>query len=69
MPPPAGRAAILEHLNPNTVRPSVNLLEQVLALRGALPSGNLANCENWHEESPSDWPSNWRIGFGRPCPG
>ena len=32
-----GRAAVLEHLNPNTVRPSVGLLEQVLALRGALP--------------------------------
>jgi hypothetical protein len=37
----AGRAAILEHLNPNTVRPSVNLLEQVLALRGALPEREL----------------------------
>ena len=32
-----GRAAVLEHLNPDTVRPSVGLLEQVLALRGALP--------------------------------
>jgi uncharacterized protein with von Willebrand factor type A (vWA) domain len=37
----AGRAAVLEHLNPNTVRPSVNLLEQVLALRGALPEAEL----------------------------
>jgi hypothetical protein len=37
----AGRAAVLEHLNPNTVRPSVNLLEQVLALRGALPEREL----------------------------
>ena len=37
----AGRAAILEHLNPNTVRPSVNLLEQILALRGALPEREL----------------------------
>jgi hypothetical protein len=36
-----GRAAILEHLNPNTVRPSVSLLEQVLALRGALPEREL----------------------------
>ncbi len=36
-----GRTAILEHLNPNTVRPSVNLLEQVLALRGALPEREL----------------------------
>jgi hypothetical protein len=36
-----GRAAILEHLNPNTVRPSVHLLEQVLALRGALPEREL----------------------------
>jgi hypothetical protein len=37
-----GRAAVLEHLNPNTVRPSVSLLEQVLALRGALPERELA---------------------------
>ncbi len=37
----AGRAAVLEHLNPNTVRPSVNLLEQILALRGALPEREL----------------------------
>ncbi len=35
-----GRAVVLEHLNPNTVRPSVNLLEQVLALRGRFPNGN-----------------------------
>jgi hypothetical protein len=37
-----GRAAVLEHLNPDTVRPSVDLLEQVLALRGALPERELA---------------------------
>jgi hypothetical protein len=37
-----GRAAVLEHLNPDTVRPSVALLEQVLALRGALPERDLA---------------------------
>ena len=37
-----GRAAVLEHLNPDTVRPSINLLEQVLALRGALPEGKLS---------------------------
>ncbi len=37
-----GRAAVLEHLNPNTVTPSVDLLEQVLALRGALPERDLA---------------------------
>jgi Family of unknown function (DUF5682)/VWA domain containing CoxE-like protein len=37
-----GRAAILEHLNPSTVRPSVNLLEQILSLRGALPERELA---------------------------
>ncbi|HEY7428418.1 MAG TPA: DUF5682 family protein [Gemmataceae bacterium] len=36
-----GRAAVLEHLNPNTVRPSVSLLEQVLSLRGALPEREL----------------------------
>lgn len=36
-----GRAAVLDHLNPNTVRPSVSLLEQVLALRGALPEREL----------------------------
>ena len=36
-----GRAAILEFLNPNTVRPSVKLLEQVLALRGGLPEREL----------------------------
>jgi Mg-chelatase subunit ChlD len=39
----AGRAAVLEHLNPEAVRPSVNLLEQVLALRGALPERELAH--------------------------
>jgi hypothetical protein len=38
-----GRAAVLEHLNPDTVRPSVNLLEQVLSLRGALPERELAH--------------------------
>jgi hypothetical protein len=32
-----GRAAVLEHLNPETVRPSIALLEMVLSLRGALP--------------------------------
>jgi hypothetical protein len=37
-----GRAAILEHLDPGTVRPSVALLEQVLSLRGALPERELA---------------------------
>jgi hypothetical protein len=37
----AGRSAVLEHLNPETVRPSVSLLEQVLALRGALPERQL----------------------------
>ena len=36
-----GRSAILEHLDPNTVRPSVALLEQVLSLRGAFPEGEL----------------------------
>ncbi|MHB1557838.1 MAG: DUF5682 family protein, partial [Isosphaeraceae bacterium] len=36
-----GRAAILEHLDPSTVRPSVTLLEQVLSLRGALPERQL----------------------------
>jgi Mg-chelatase subunit ChlD len=36
-----GRAAVLEHLDPNTVRPSIDLLEQVLALRGALPEKHL----------------------------
>ncbi len=38
----AGRAAVLEHLDPQTVRPSIALLEQVLALRGALPERQLA---------------------------
>jgi hypothetical protein len=37
----AGRAAVLEHLNPQTVKPSVGLLEQVLSLRGALPEREL----------------------------
>jgi hypothetical protein len=37
-----GRAAVLEHLNPDTVRPSIDLLERVLALRGALPEGPLS---------------------------
>ena len=37
-----GRAAILEYLNPETVRPSIDLLEQVLALRGALPERELS---------------------------
>ncbi len=36
-----GRSAILEHLDPSTVRPSVTLLEQVLSLRGALPERQL----------------------------
>jgi hypothetical protein len=36
-----GRAAVLEHLNPDAVRPSVELLEQVLSLRGALPEREL----------------------------
>jgi hypothetical protein len=39
----AGRASILEHLNPNTVRPSIDLLEQVLALKGALPERELSH--------------------------
>jgi hypothetical protein len=37
-----GRTAVLEHLNPNTVRPSIELLEQVLALRGALPETQMS---------------------------
>lgn len=36
-----GRAAILSHLNPDTVRPSIGLLEQVLSLKGALPEREL----------------------------
>src|SRR6185295_2115381 len=36
-----GRAAVLEHLNPETVRPSVDLLQQVLALKGAMPERQL----------------------------
>jgi Mg-chelatase subunit ChlD len=38
----AGRVAVLEHLNPETVRPSIALLEQVLALRGGLPETQLS---------------------------
>jgi Mg-chelatase subunit ChlD len=38
----AGRAALLEHLDPAAVRPSIGLLEQVLSLRGALPERELA---------------------------
>ncbi|MFO0817176.1 MAG: DUF5682 family protein [Pirellulales bacterium] len=37
-----GRAALLEHLDPAAVRPSVTLLEQVLSLRGAVPERELA---------------------------
>jgi Mg-chelatase subunit ChlD len=37
-----GRTAILEHLDPTSVRPSIALLEQVLSLRGALPERELA---------------------------
>ncbi|MEM9187202.1 MAG: DUF5682 family protein, partial [Planctomycetota bacterium] len=33
----AGRLAVLEHLDPDGVRPSVELLTQVLSLRGGLP--------------------------------
>jgi Mg-chelatase subunit ChlD len=36
-----GRAAVLEHLDPNAVRPSIDLLQQVLSLRGALPEAQL----------------------------
>ncbi len=36
-----GRSAILEYLNPETVRPSVELLEQVLSLHGAMPERDL----------------------------
>lgn len=39
----AGRAALLEHLNPATMPPSVELLRQVLSLRGALPERELAH--------------------------
>ena len=38
----SGRAAVLEHLNPETVRPSIVLLEQVLALRGGLPETQMS---------------------------
>ena len=64
-----GRAAILEHLNPNTVRPSVNLLEQVLALCGALPEQELAQLRKLRGESPNAWLSNWPIACGQPCRG
>jgi len=37
-----GRVSVLEYLNQETVRPSVELLEQVLSLRGALPERELA---------------------------
>ena len=37
----SGRVTALEHLNPETVNPSVGLLEQVLSLRGALPERDL----------------------------
>ncbi len=37
-----GRAAVLEHINPDSVNPSVELLEQVLSLRGALPERELS---------------------------
>ncbi len=36
-----GRPSILEHLDPNTVQPSIALLEQVLSLRGAMPEREL----------------------------
>lgn len=38
----AGRPAVLEHLIPDIVRPSIGLLEQVLTLHGALPETQLA---------------------------
>ncbi|CAL9584941.1 hypothetical protein SUDANB121_05136 [Nocardiopsis dassonvillei] len=37
-----GRGDVLEHLDPETVTPSVDLLEQVLSLAGALPEARLA---------------------------
>ncbi len=37
-----GRAAVLGYLNPDQVRPSIELLEQVLSLRGALPERELS---------------------------
>ncbi len=61
-----GRAAVLEHLNPDTVRPSVALLEQVLSLRGALPERELALLRKLGAGSPSGWPSSWPTGCGRP---
>jgi Mg-chelatase subunit ChlD len=38
-----GRAAVLEHMNPESVRPSIGLLEQILSLRGALPERELGH--------------------------
>lgn len=38
-----GRTAVLEHLNPNAVRPSIDLLQQIMSLRGALPEGQLGH--------------------------
>uniref|UniRef100_UPI0027958C82 DUF5682 family protein n=1 Tax=Nocardiopsis sp. CC223A TaxID=3044051 RepID=UPI0027958C82 len=37
-----GRTDVLDHLDPDTVTPSVDLLEQVLSLAGALPEARLA---------------------------
>ncbi|MFL1439726.1 VWA domain-containing protein [Nocardiopsis protaetiae] len=37
-----GRSDVLDHLDPDTVTPSVDLLEQVLSLAGALPEARLA---------------------------
>ncbi|WP_245833393.1 DUF5682 family protein [Nocardiopsis flavescens] len=37
-----GRADVLDHLDPDSVTPSVDLLEQVLSLAGALPEARLA---------------------------
>ena len=37
-----GRADVLDHMDPDTVTPSVDLLEQVLSLAGALPEARLA---------------------------
>ncbi|MDT0330386.1 DUF5682 family protein [Nocardiopsis lambiniae] len=36
-----GRSDVLDHLDPDTVTPSVDLLEQVLSLAGALPEARL----------------------------
>ncbi len=41
-----GRAAVLEYLNTDQVRPSIELLEQVLSLRGALPERELGLLRN-----------------------